>query len=64
MWWTELSSPWARESTKLLNEEDREVNTSFVFVFLDKMLGKLTYLYSSCFRNIQYNVDKSCFFIT
>ena len=27
MWWTELSSPWARES----NEKDRELNTSFVF---------------------------------
>ena len=31
MWWTELSSPWARESMKLLNEKDRGLNTSFVF---------------------------------
>ena len=30
-WWTELSSPWARESMKLLTEKDRELNTSFLF---------------------------------
>ena len=31
MWWTKLSSPWARESRKLSNEKDKELNSSFVF---------------------------------
>ena len=30
MWWTEMCSPLARKSMKLLNEKLRELNTSFV----------------------------------